>query len=91
MIDYKECLKWYAKYIRWNRKYGYTDCVKELCNWYQDRCRIYLDENLGQKKLREDYFNITEGYSLLKKMFKDLNYSVQDFYESQIMLRKDKL
>jgi hypothetical protein len=39
MIDWKECLRYYARYIRWH--YPFSD--KQWCKWYQNNCRWYDD------------------------------------------------
>lgn len=39
MIDYKECLRYYAKYIRWYLFYS----DKQWCKWYQKNLRYYND------------------------------------------------
>jgi len=39
MINFAECLRYYAKYIRWH----YTFIDKDFCNWYQEKCRYYKD------------------------------------------------
>jgi len=40
MIDWNECFRFYKKYVL----SLYTGYYKDLCYWYQDSCRFYLDE-----------------------------------------------
>jgi len=39
MINWAECLRYYAKYIRWN----IIISDKYWCEWYQNQCRYYKD------------------------------------------------
>jgi hypothetical protein len=45
MIDWAECLKWYARYIGWE----HNNLVKDWCDWYQDNCRYFM-ENLDNEE-----------------------------------------
>jgi hypothetical protein len=59
MINWQETFRAYQKWITWEHNTNLSD----LCHWYQNRCRIYLDEYEEQ-----DCFNINH----LKNMIKTL-------------------
>lgn len=40
MINYADCLRYYAKYIRWH----VYNSDKYWCDYYQNQCRFYLNE-----------------------------------------------
>ena len=39
MINYADCLRYYAKYIRWD----YLIIRPDLCKYYQSQCRYHKD------------------------------------------------
>lgn len=40
-IDWKETFRMYRKLLKW--PYCHQSLI-DLCHWYQNNCRIYLDE-----------------------------------------------
>ena len=41
MVNWNETFKYYKKWLDWEH---YPQITRELCYWYQDRFRVYLDE-----------------------------------------------
>jgi hypothetical protein len=53
MINYQETFQVYTRWITWT----HNPCSHEFCNWYQNRCRIYLDEYPTEEHLTFEKLN----------------------------------